>query len=94
MPLSQPVSASPLAVQIDRDALRAAMGRDTRADAKARLLEAAIVGGLVDAALEAPLPPQDDPLDLDEPSPGASRIHAVALVVALVASIVLMTLAG
>ena len=94
MPLPQPVSASPLAVQVDRDALRAAMGRDTRADAQARLLEAAIVGGLVDAALDAPEPPQDEPLDVEEPSAGASRIHAVALAVALVASIALMILAG
>lgn len=94
MPLPPPVSASPLAVQVDRDALRAAMGRDTRADAQARLLEAAIVGGLVDAALEPAPAPEDEALEIDEPSAGASRLHAVALAVALVASIVLMILAG
>ncbi len=90
----KPVSASPLAVQVDRDALRAAVGRDTHADRCARLLEAAIVEGLVDAALEPACTMDDEPLDLDAPSPGASRLHAAALVVALAASIVLMILAG
>ena len=86
------VSASPLAVLVDRDVLRSALGRDIQPDVRAGVLESAIIEGLVDAALERPAPLDED-LDLQHPASEPLSWRGVALLVAVAASIVVLTLA-
>ena len=85
------VSASPLAVLVDRDVLRSALGRDVEADLRARARDAAIIEGLVDSALDLPVA-REEGLDLDR-APEPLRWHGVMLLVAVAASIVIVTLA-
>jgi hypothetical protein len=100
MAFPAPVSASPIAVLVDRDAIRAAVGRDVSGDATASMIEAAIIEGIVAVALAPAEPPMlsegeaEVQVDVEIPSPAGSRWHTAALAVALAASIVLMILAG